>query len=223
MRKSLVLAMLVVLCCSMTAMAAVPDPARSGCQIKGQELSCQFRFRADGGLDKLTVAITLRDAFDTPVPSCSVNAGWSNLQIKPGEAGAAMCSCCPAATAPNAVPNKGAVTNAAGVAQIIFAQIGGRGIVDICVTAHCVGNIEICCFSDIHFTSPDLNGSCDLQPPAAASTNVVDLGIWAGCLPPAPYCESSDYNCDNTVNVVDLGVFAGGLVLGCNNALFPCP
>ena len=32
---------------------------------------CQFRFRADGSLDRLTLTVTLRDAFDVPTPDCS--------------------------------------------------------------------------------------------------------------------------------------------------------
>ncbi len=33
------------------ASAKLPDPLRSSCAITGQGAPCQFRFRADGGLD----------------------------------------------------------------------------------------------------------------------------------------------------------------------------
>jgi hypothetical protein len=65
---------------------------------------------------------------------------------------------------------------------------------------------------EIEFTSPDLNASCESAP--AASTTVVDLGIWSqGLLTPSP---RSDYDCSGGLNgIVDLGVWAGGLTAGC--------
>jgi hypothetical protein len=80
-----------------------------------------------------------------------------------------------------------------------------------CITGHCFGNIGITCL-EFDFTSSDLDASCET---ATSATNVIDLGIWAGCLPPSPYCEASDYNCDGTVNVSDLGGWAGGLGSPC--------
>jgi hypothetical protein len=211
MRKSLVLATLSVMFIVSGAFAGVPDPARSGCELKGQGASCQFRFRADGGLDCLTVCITLRDAFDTPVPNCSTNAGIGLVGPKPAngcwaaEPGAAICAC------DSFGLNQGAFSDSTGVVQFVWKCIGGRGIAELCVTAHCVGVIEMCCHT-FHFTSPDLDASCDA---AGSATNVIDLGIWAACLPPSPPCESADYNCDCVVNVLDLGVFAGGLGVSC--------
>jgi hypothetical protein len=211
MRKSLVLATLLVLCCSLSAFAGVPDPARSGCELKGQGSSCQFRFNATGGLDCMTVCVTLRDAFDTPVGACSTSAGISLVGAKPGggacayaaEAGAALCSCDGLV--------RGGVTNGAGVIQFVWKCLGGRGIAQVCITAHCVGTIEIGC-KEFHFSSPDLDASCQ----ATNSTGIIDLGIWAGCLTPAPPCESSDYDCSCGVGIIDLGVFASGLQQGCN-------
>jgi hypothetical protein len=89
---------------------------------------------------------------------------------------------------------------------------------EVCLTVHCVGTNEFCCL-EFHFTSPDLNASCHTPPNSA--TNVIDLGIWAACLPPSSACESSDYNCDCAVTVLDLGLFAGGLGLSCSGP--PCP
>ena len=100
--------------------------------------------------------------------------------------------------------------------QAVFSQLGGRGTLSVSVSAHCYGDIPL--FQDeIPFTSPDLDGSCD---PVPSAVTVADLGLWAGCLPPAPYCELSDFDCDGTVNVVDLGMWVGGLGTGCDG---PCP
>jgi hypothetical protein len=69
----------------------------------------------------------------------------------------------------------------------------------------------------IEFTSSDLDGSCD---PVPDTVTIVDLGLWAGCLPPASYCRESDYDCDGTVGVIDLGIWASGLGTGCDGS---CP
>ena len=66
----------------------------------------------------------------------------------------------------------------------------------------------------IDFTSPDLDAS-------GGHDVVIDLGIWAGCYQPAPYCRWSDYNCDGTVDVVDLGLWAGGIHLECGQTVCP--
>ena len=201
MRKSLVLATLVVLVCSAVSFAGVPDPTRSGCQVAGQALPCQFRFNNAGGLDKLTLKVTLRDAFDTPVANCST---YCNL----GNATPFQAKSCGG-------DRKGGVTNAGGVVNFIYRCIGGRGNVDLLVTAKCTAPIGICS-STIRFTNPDLNASRDTDNGA---TTVVDLGLWAGCLPPSPYCTASDFDCNGTVNVVDLGLWASGLGRTCAN----CP
>jgi hypothetical protein len=197
MRKSLVLATLAVLCCTMNdVLAGVPDPSRSGVAVTGG-LACQKRFRADGGLDQMNVLVTLRDAFDTAVGSCSTSV---TLKTKVGTL--AYCNCCPS--------KKGGITAPDGTLSIgPWRCIGGRGLLDVCVTAHCQGNIAIGC-TQITFTSPDLDADC-------LDTDVIDLGIWAGGL--GTYKVASDYNCDNTVNVIDLGIWAGGLGKSCAN----CP
>jgi opacity protein-like surface antigen len=78
MRKSLVLATLIVFACSAAAFAAVPDPTRSGCQDYGKSAACQYKFRSNGTLDKLTLKVTLRDTFDAPVASCSTYCNLVN-------------------------------------------------------------------------------------------------------------------------------------------------
>ena len=199
MRKYMIAALVLLLCTSAAVQAGVPDPARSGCQLKGQGASCQYRFNAAGGLDCLSVCVTLRDIFDVPVPDCSTSATINNL-------GAAFCSCCPQ-------PQTG-TTDSTGVVVFEFKKIGGRGTAEVCITAHCVGDIGICC-ETFDFTSPDLDADC-------VDTDVIDLGIWAACLPPGPYCRESDFNCDGTVGVIDLGIFASGLGTDCSSGI-PCP
>jgi hypothetical protein len=198
MRKSLVLATLLVLVCSAVVFAGVPDPSKSGCGLSVQPLACQWRFRNDGNLDKLTLKVTLRDVFDNPVASCSTycNLGGASLIAK---------SC--------GGDRKGGFTTAGGVVNFVYRCIGGRGSVQLRVTAVCSGNIGICS-QTINFTNPDLSGSRDSDNGA---TNVVDLGIWAGGI--SPYAVASDFDCNGAVNVIDLGVFAGGLTVNCSN----CP
>jgi hypothetical protein len=199
MRKYLLSALTLVVCTGTAVQAGIPDPARSGCALAGQVASCQYRFRHDGSLDALTLCVTLRDIFDVPVPNCSTTASLNNT-------GVALCNCCPN-------PQVGA-TDSTGVVYFIWEKLGGRGSGEVCVTARCVGNIAICCESFL-FTSTDLDGDC-------ADTDVIDLGLWAGCLPPGPYCRESDYNCDLTVNVIDLGLWAGGLGIDCGDGA-ACP
>jgi hypothetical protein len=198
MRKSLVLAMVAVLACSSLALAGVPDPARSGCSTSGTgSATCHYFFTINGSADKLTCNITLRDAFDTPVASCSTSVTISGSP--------AFCTCAGGA-------RKTGFSNGSGIVTIVFDRLGGAGTLDIAVTTHCAGggNIEICTDS-VAFTSTDLNASCNS---GSASTDVFDLGLFAGGLPPG-YDVDADYNCDLVVDVFDLGSFAGGLGIGC--------
>jgi hypothetical protein len=164
---------------------------------------CQFRFRADGGLDQLTLTVTLRDGFDLPSPGCS-----TTVTLKEGPNTTAFCACCDLQQSDISGPD--------GEMQFVFAALGGRGELRLTLTTHCSGNINWF-EADIPFTSPDLNGSCEPDN----STNVLDLGIWAGCLPPGPYCLPSDMNCSAQIDIPDLGIFAGGLTVGCNDAACP--
>jgi len=200
MRKYLFSALTLLLCTSAAVEAGIPDPTRSGCELKGQAVGCQYRFRLDGSLDCMTLCVTLRDVFDVPVPDCTTSASLNDTD------NGSLCTCC---TDPQIQ-----ATDAGGVAVFVFKKLGGRGSGEVCVTAHCVGDIAICC-QPFDFTSTDLDGDC-------LDTDVVDLGLWAGCLPPSPYCRESDYNCDLTVDVVDLGLFAGGLNVDCADGA-ACP
>jgi hypothetical protein len=208
MRKAFVFATLLVLICSSISLAGIPDPSRSGIGLSNPGASCQYRFRVDGGLDRLTAKITLRDAFDVPVASCATKA---TLQSS-GASTLAFCAC-------SACNPQTASTAANGVVNLVFRKIGGRGNLTLTVTAQCTGNIGIG-VRTFDFTSPDLNGAPEsagdvCNGTTSSQTDVVDLGIWAGGLPPG-YNVRSDYNCSGSpVDVVDLGLWAGGLGKAC--------
>jgi hypothetical protein len=56
---------------------------------------------------------------------------------------------------------------------------------------------------------------------SGAPPTVLDLGLWAGALPPSTYAEPSDYNCSATIDVFDLGIWAGNLGLSCETTSCP--
>jgi hypothetical protein len=153
----------------------------------------------DGGLDRMTVCVTLRDAFDTPIPNCT-----TSVTLTPNAGTIAFDTCCP--------NPRGGFTDPNGTIQFVFFQIGGRGSLDVAATMHCAGSIEVA-RETIDFTSPDLDASDEHV--------AIDLGIWAGCLPPVHYCPWSDYNCDGSVDVLDLGLWAGGIGLECGQTVCP--
>jgi hypothetical protein len=195
MRWILLVALPLEILSGATVHAGVPDPSRSIIDLKGQVVPCHFRFRPDGGLDCMTVAITLRNAFDEPVGNELTSVTLLG----------ATCSCCPR--------TQTGVSNALGAVAFEFKKIGGRNPLTVCVTTKTQGNIAIGC-PGATYTSTDLNGDC--------LTDVFDIALWANCLPPGPYCTQSDYNCDGTVDVIDLGIFAGGLLVDCSDGP-PCP
>jgi hypothetical protein len=208
MRKSLVLAMVLVLCCGMAAFAGVPDPSRSSVVDTGASTACHYKFRADESGDVLTVNVTLRDALNNVVTGCSTTA-----QLVSNAGTLAFGDCC---TQPQA-----GVTNAAGAVAFTFASVSGRGSIDIVVTATCVGSIVIDTNS-VEFTSTDLNAGATSP---VGVTNVFDLGILGGSLGSATPLIAPhvyvNYNCDAAINVFDLGFFAGGLSVNCSNATCP--
>lgn len=186
--------------------AGVPGPARTAgipCDLADRStyvlapspLSCQYRFRADGGWDTVRLILTLRDCFEAPVGNCSVKA---TLAPQPGTP--ALCACEPL--------DQVAETDATGFAEFSFRRIGGRGPAEVRLTVLCAGSIGFLPRA-FEFTSPDLNGSCE----SAASTNVADLAIFAAGL--STYRKASDFNCNGTVNITDLGLWAAGLGRGC--------
>lgn len=197
MRKPLVLSLALVLTLQAVALSQ-PSPLTSTAVLGGMGSPCQYRFRADGGLDDMTVTVTLLTAAGIPVPAwpttCTLVVNAGTLRF---------CSCCPN-------PQAG-LTDAAGEIVFTWSKIGGRGTLDAFVAA-----APIAFVLPLTFTSPDLSGSCEAAP--LSSTTVLDLGIWAGGL--AGAALGSDYNCSGTITIVDLGVFAGGLGWGCGP---PCP
>lgn len=201
MRQFLVLSLAILLTSYATAFAQ-PSPATSTCVLGGQPAPCQYRFRTDGALDVMTVTVTLLTAGGLPV------IGWPvTCALVPNAGTAAFCTCC--------MNPQAGVTGPGGIIVFMWRKIGGRGTLDVVVSA---APAPVAFALPITFTSPDLNGSCQLAPVTA--TNVQDLGIWAACIPPGPYCLASDYNCNGTINILDLGFWAGGLGLGCGP---PCP
>jgi hypothetical protein len=230
MRKSLVFAMVAVLVCSSMALAGVPDPSRSGCAnnpptnaaacIAPPWGTSLYRFSAQntgapGQGDLLTCKITLRDAFDTPVASCSTSVTLSSSTVgtkeHPSLPFKSFCAC-PSEVVSGKV--KGA-TNTSGIVNLVIRKIGGHGTLNMAITAHCVGNIAICTKS-VEFTSPDILGSCEVHP--TASTTIGDIGAWAQSLPlTQPVNRFGDYTCNSGVGVGDLGfIGANGLTKGCN-------
>ncbi|HMB67972.1 MAG TPA: hypothetical protein VKU85_01630 [bacterium] len=195
MRKSLVLASLFVLVCGGDALAGVPDPLRSGIGASAAPLGCQYRFRPDGGLDTMTLCVTLRDGFTQPVAVCSTSAVLGSPSLVVGD--------CSGLT-------QTGFTDSAGVVYFYYSCVTGRGDATVDVTAHCSGDIFIGGHT-FSFTSTDLNND------GSGITDVVDLGVWAGGL--STYIQFSDYTCNGTVDVVDLGVWAGGLTVDCGD----CP
>lgn len=176
-----------------------PCPGRCSFGVSGQGAACQFRFRADGGLDALTVSVTLRDAFENPVADCS-----TSVTVREGPGSSALCGCSPLQQRGNSAGD--------GTMQAVFTRLGGRGDLFLTVSAHCQGDVGLF-QEEIPFTSPDFDGSCET---GEGAVTVLDLGLWAACLPPAPYCRESDFNCDETVSVIDLGMWVSGLGSGCD-------
>jgi hypothetical protein len=122
------------------------------------------------------------------------------------EAGTALCSC--------ESLSRTEVSDANGVLDFTWCRLGGRGRAEVAVSLLCFAAIEICRLP-FSFTSPDLSGTCGPGPDS--DTNVIDLGIWAGCLGAAPPCRASDYDCSCTVGVLDLAIFASGLGTNCGS------
>ncbi|HMB70398.1 MAG TPA: hypothetical protein VKU85_13865 [bacterium] len=217
LRRRLVVATLALVVPSGSALAGVPAPRgsggcaegdvgvpwvnRSSVALSGAGAPCQYRFQAAGLKDQLVIDITVRDLFDAPIPDIDVKAA-----LIPGVS-AAVCSCEPL--------EQVVTTDALGVTQAVFSRLGGRGTLDVTVTAsaYCNGQMANITLGEetVSFTTPDQNASCETINP---STNIFDLAWWAGGLPPG-YDVTSDFNCDGVVDVFDLGELAGGLNAGC--------
>ena len=193
------LSIVLLLASTAPARAGIPPFFRVSCEISGsQENPCQWRFRATGDADEMFLDVTLRDAFDTPIASCSLSVTVSGDNV---------CDC-------RGSLRQTAFTDAAGAVRYRWACLGGYGDATMSVTAHCAGDIGLC-DRDFTFTSPDLSATCNdvAGPSTGGNVDVIDLGIWAGGL--LPYQMASDFNCDGTVNVIDLGFLATGLSSSC--------
>lgn len=186
-----------------SAALAVPDPVLSTAILNAPDFPCHFKFRVDSpaAFDELNVTVSLVNAAGVPEVAWPVTC-----TLLPIAGTLAFCTCCPN---PQVV-----ATNGLGIVVFTFKKIGGRGALGVSVG---VGPWAFPVMP-IAFTSPDMNGSCEAAP--AGATTLVDLGIFAGGLPPAPFDVNCDFNCSGVVDVVDLGVWAGGLNKGCGP---PCP
>jgi hypothetical protein len=196
MRESARLAVVLVLASAAGVLAKGPDPEFSSIVVSGQSSPCQFRFRADGGGDVMTVSVTMHDVFDWPVANCS-----TYVSLTPTAGTLALCSCDGL--------RRGARSDAEGHFEVAFDRIGGRGSATLCVTSTCMGNIALPPVP-VQFTSADLDGSCS----AIGAVGTVDLGIWSAGLPPA-YQRESDYDCNGVVNVMDLGLWVAAMGVTC--------
>ena len=211
MRKSLVFASLLVLVCSTGALAGIPFPALSGVGNNTGSTTCHFKFNNDtgaAGLDTLAVYVTVRDAFSLPVVGCTTTAhvAYADTITGFGPAGTAYSDCCGEVTT--------GVTDLAGRVTLYFPHIQGRGSVNYVVTARCQGIWGLGGGGPFVYTSPNLRGELD------GVTDVFDLGVWAGGLPPS-YDIYADYTCDGVVDVFDLGVWASGLIPNCSTVTCP--
>lgn len=183
------------------AEGGVCDPTRSTWHVAESPVGCQFRFNRAGTLDALTIAVTLRDAFDTAVP-CST---WIEIV----DASPAACEVDPSELRTNVLTGSGWTTSQ-GEALFVLNRFGGRGefTLELRVTDCCHGSWSTWASiftQTVGFTTPDQNGSCD------SAVDIIDLALWASCLAPAPYCRTSDFGCDGGVDVRDLAVWASGL------------
>lgn len=167
--------------------ACPADPAMStAALVSAPARPCHWLFQLDGAKDVLTLSVTMKNAGGIPLPFCTFRAN-----VIPIDGTAFACD-----------PVVNGATGAAGVGVVSFAKLGGCGRFGIQIETDGVIVESIGPFS---MTSSDLNGS--------GATNVVDLGLFAGCL--AVPCLCADYNCDGFVNIIDLGIWAGGLGIGC--------
>jgi hypothetical protein len=200
MIRTLSITPLLLLAAASTALADLPDPMRSRCGLSGQPATpCQWRSRASGDADRLTLNVTLRGPFDDPVPGCSTSVTLH---------GDTLCDCAGSLV-------RTGISDAGGVLRFAYGCLGGRGAATLDVTAHCAGDLGVCSTGFV-FTSPDLDATCNGTPGPTIGGNVslIDLGIWAGGLPPT-YSMAADFNCDGTVDVADLAFFASGLGTSC--------
>ena len=182
------------------------DPLRCGAEISGQDETCQFRFHPAGDVhfgssDELTVRVTLRDAFDVPVQSCSTSVTLAPV----GSDTHNFCTCCG--------DRQGGFTDAMGTIAFTWDRIGGFGTLEVQVTAHCAGNIGIAALP-LDYTSSDLTGTCGEGP---TPVDILDIALWARGMESGGWIRS-DWDCSGgPADIVDAGRFAYGLYDACGD------
>jgi hypothetical protein len=176
------------------------DPVLSTVAILPPPAGCQYLFNPNGSLAGITAVVELADDAGAPIAGQSVVASFVAVP------GSGMKSC------PNHTEGS-AMTNALGVAMVTFDTACGCGPFNLAIISFCdVSTIVLHgTFGPFDGTSPDLNGSCNV--PGPNPVNVVDLGIWAGCLGAPALC--CDYTCDGLVDILDLAIWASGLFTSC--------
>jgi len=176
------------------------DSSNTTITIAPMPRPCQYVFNPDGSADRVEASVVLRDSGGNPIPGALVAM---ELTDKTGTIDECLNS-----------PSSIGMTNAAGEVQISVGEICGCGSFRVQFASVCPGDVTTLRAAGIRGpfdgTSPDLNGSCssDAQP-----VNVIDLGIFGGCL--SSYSQCCDFNCSGDINVVDLGIWAGGLTTAC--------
>lgn len=185
---------------SAEAQCVPADSSNTTITIVPMPRPCQYVFNPDGSADRIEASIVLRDGAGNPIDGALVAM---ELIDETGTINECLNS-------PSAI----GMTNAAGEVQISLGEICGCGSFRVQFASVCPGDVTTLRAAGIRGpfdgTSPDLNGSCSSEP---VPVNVIDLGLFGGCL--SSYSQCCDYNCSGDINVVDLGVWAGGLGTGC--------
>jgi hypothetical protein len=162
---------------------------------------CQYLFNPDGSLSGISADVTLLDVDGAPIPAATIVATLTPV------AGTITGCLNP--------PEASAVTDADGEATVTLGRACGCGTFNLNLASFCPNDVTtvrfLGAFGPFPGTSPDLNGSCDV--PGPNPVDVVDLGIWAGCLGAPALC--CDYTCDGAVDVLDLAIWASGLLASC--------
>ena len=176
---------------SLPADAKPADPVNSQAVVaSAPSFPCHWFFQPDGSADVLIINVALEDASGAPCEGEPVSAVFQVIGTNP--------DICPAQRVQNSV------SGTLGTTFFLFDQIMGCGEFAITVQSGAF----------VRNLGPFLMTSTDLD--ASGNVNVVDLGIWAGSLPPNPLSHCADINCSGPpLNVIDLGLWAGGLGLAC--------
>ncbi len=146
-------------------------------------------FCPNGDMNVITVSVTLRDCYGTPLPGKDVIV-WAYADDD-------FCYCPDGEPAPYQLEDTKLVgpTDAAGTVTAEFKKIGGCGDMQFYAT---VDDIVLGPSNWMSIASPDNTSDCVV--------NLVDFGNFATNYNGTDPC--SDFNCDGTVNLVDFGEFA---------------